>query len=110
MPLAFKSDRGYYVTPFGRILENRAIEVTISDELYAFIDNQSEEPVTFETINKQFLNFLTKLKFPTKVVSHLTLTQYTVQESELGRLRLPSIQSKTNVVSSCFTFYALKQN
>lgn len=54
MPLAFKSDQGYYVTPFGRILENRAIEVTISDELYAFIDNQSEEPVTFETINKHY--------------------------------------------------------
>lgn len=54
MPLAFKSDRGYYVTPFGRILENRAIEVTISDELYTFIDNQSEEPVTFETINKHY--------------------------------------------------------
>ena len=52
MPTVFKSDQGYYVTPFGRILENKAIEVTISDELYVFINNQSEELVTFETIDK----------------------------------------------------------
>ena len=58
------------------------------------------------TINEpiQLFNLLIKLKFPTKVVSHLTLVRYTTQESELGRLRLPSIQSKTNLVSSCFTF------
>ena len=54
MPTVFKSDQGYYVTPFGHILENKAIEVTVSDELYAFISNQSEEPVTVETIDKHY--------------------------------------------------------
>lgn len=54
MPTVFKSDQGYYVTPFGRITNDKTIEVTISDELYTFISNQSEEPVAFETIDQHF--------------------------------------------------------
>lgn len=54
MPTVFKSDQGYYVTPFGCITNDKTIEVTISDKLYAFINNQSEEPVAFETIDQHF--------------------------------------------------------
>lgn len=54
MPTVFKSNKGYYCTPFGRIVDDITIEVTISDELYAFIDNRPEEPVAFETIDKHF--------------------------------------------------------
>lgn len=54
MPTVFKSKQGYYCTPFGRITNDKTIEVTISDELYAFISNQPEEPVAFETIEQHF--------------------------------------------------------
>ncbi len=54
MPIVFKSNKGYYCTPFGRITNDITIEVTISDELHAFTSSRPEEPVTFETINKHF--------------------------------------------------------
>lgn len=54
MPTVFKSAEGYYCTPFGRITNDKTIEVTISDKLYTFISNQSEEPVAFETIEQGF--------------------------------------------------------
>lgn len=54
MPTVFKSAKGYYCTPFGRITNDKTIEVTISDNLYTFISNQSEEPVAFETIEQGF--------------------------------------------------------
>lgn len=54
MPLAYKSKQGYYVTPFGLIPDDHTIEVTISDDLHAFISNRKEEPVTFETIAEYY--------------------------------------------------------
>lgn len=54
MPTVFKSNKGYYSTPFRLITNDITIEVTVSNELYAFISNQSEEPVTFETIDQHF--------------------------------------------------------
>lgn len=54
MPTAYKSKEGYYVTPFGLISDDYTIEVTISDDLHAFISNRKEEPVTFETIDKYY--------------------------------------------------------
>lgn len=49
MPTIFKTNKGYSLTP-----TNETIEVTISDSLYNFIQEQNQDHVTFETINQTY--------------------------------------------------------
>ena len=47
MPTIFKTNKGYSLTPNNN-------EVTISDNLYNFIQAQNQDQVTFETINQNY--------------------------------------------------------
>lgn len=47
MPTVYKTNKGYQFTPNDN-------EVTISDNLYHFIQAQNQDQVTFETINQNY--------------------------------------------------------
>lgn len=49
MPTIYKTNKSYSLTP-----NNEAIEVTISDNLYNFIQKQKQDHVSFETINQTY--------------------------------------------------------
>ena len=48
MPKIYKTAKGYSLTP------NNASQITISDNLYNFIQKQNQNIVTFETINQNY--------------------------------------------------------